>query len=378
MEENTKNLIVKYLSGNATDNEKLMVERLLESDKVFSKDFSQVQTAWETAALYENNPQFDTESAWTTFKQKLEGSQQPKVVSLLSRTSFWYKVAASLLLIVSVSVSINYFTNTEGLEAEQATVEQNNNELIEVSTRDGKEIVFLPDGSLVWLSKNSSIVYPSAFSDKDRKVELKGEAFFDISRNEEKPFIINAGETKTRVLGTSFTIRAYENEDKVEIDVVTGKVSFTKSGDNTEGVILTALEKGFYDREYQRVHKHFVADAPEVNELTSIETEKKELAKERMRSKEYLKHSYEWKDNFWKQPVLLGEVYNSARYKTYTDVKLIITYYSEKKQGTVMEQFSLGNLMPGESKKYSKKIKKKGISDIQVKIVDLKTGEKIN
>ncbi len=116
----------------------------------------------------------------------------------------------------------------------------------------------LSDGSVIALNKNSELSYPETFDEDTRQVELKGEAFFDIEPDPEKPFIIQAGESYIRVLGTSFNVEAYADSNTVEVSVVTGVVKlFTidKESADTNFVILTANEIGIYNTENNTVEK---------------------------------------------------------------------------------------------------------------------------
>jgi len=90
------------------------------------------------------------------------------------------------------------------------------------------ELIRLSDGSTVVLRPGSSLKYPAVFNPGFRKVELKGEAFFEISRDTLRPFYVYANESVTRVLGTSFNIRAYQNESEIIVKVHTGKVSVSQ------------------------------------------------------------------------------------------------------------------------------------------------------
>lgn len=95
--------------------------------------------------------------------------------------------------------------------------------------------VLLTDGTIVKLNAGSSLSFPKSFSDDKRNVTLQGEAFFDVAKNPDKPFIITSGAITTTVLGTSFNIRAFPNADVV-VTVVTGKVKVTN--DINEAVFL--------------------------------------------------------------------------------------------------------------------------------------------
>jgi len=111
----------------------------------------------------------------------------------------------------------------------------------------------LHDNSKVYLNKNSTLEYPESFdNESERRVILKGEAFFDVERNEHLPFIITADETEVEVLGTSFNVRSREEENQIEVFVNTGKVQF---GKGAQAVILTPNEIGIYDKVTETISK---------------------------------------------------------------------------------------------------------------------------
>ena len=106
----------------------------------------------------------------------------------------------------------------------------------------------LPDGSVVALNSNSKLVFPSNFKGNTREVTIYGEAFFDVKPDASKPFIINAGNAQVKVLGTSFNVKAYPENETVEVVVATGKVQVSgKTGsevnDNVQ-ILLVPGEKG--------------------------------------------------------------------------------------------------------------------------------------
>lgn len=99
--------------------------------------------------------------------------------------------------------------------------------MVEVKALPGENNAFnLSDGTTVWLNSNSSLKYPNRFSKRERKVELTGEAFFDVERNEEIPFVVEAGECEIRVVGTKFNVFAYDS-DCVRTDLVEGVVQIS-------------------------------------------------------------------------------------------------------------------------------------------------------
>ena len=110
-----------------------------------------------------------------------------------------------------------------------------------MSTPKGRQYEFvLPDGTKVWLNAASSIKYPTAFTGKNRQVEVKGEAYFEVARNKMKPFIVNVNqEAQIKVLGTSFNIKAYENETAVQATLIEGMVSV----ENLSGDVQRSVNK---------------------------------------------------------------------------------------------------------------------------------------
>ena len=93
--------------------------------------------------------------------------------------------------------------------------------------RGGEYNLTLADGTNVWLNSDSELKFPVRFHGNFREVYLKGEAFFEVKSNPEQPFVVRMGEADIRVLGTSFNVMNYEDENRVEVALQTGKVNFT-------------------------------------------------------------------------------------------------------------------------------------------------------
>ncbi|MBX9782785.1 MAG: FecR domain-containing protein [Chitinophagaceae bacterium] len=95
--------------------------------------------------------------------------------------------------------------------------------------RGGQFKLTLPDGSVVWLNAGSSIKYPTAFIDDERKVEISGEVYFEIAHDAAKPFKVSVKEMEVKVLGTRFNINAYNNEASVKTTLLEGSISLAKA-----------------------------------------------------------------------------------------------------------------------------------------------------
>jgi transmembrane sensor len=146
------------------------------------------------------------------------------------------------------------------------------------NTTGSNQALSLEDGTVVTLTKESSLRYPKHFDGKTRRVELEGEAFFNVKRDISRPFFVYTGELVTQVLGTSFNVKSYEGSKTIEVRVLTGRVSVyenqQKSPQNRNGVILRPNQKMTFDK----VSKKIVPELVEVPAMVKIPEQKFELA----------------------------------------------------------------------------------------------------
>jgi ferric-dicitrate binding protein FerR (iron transport regulator) len=100
-----------------------------------------------------------------------------------------------------------------------------------LSTPKGRQFqLLLPDGTRVWLNSASSLRFPTVFAGKERRVEVWGEAYFEVAKNAHKPFLVTINtKAEVKVLGTHFNINAYDNEDKIKTTLLEGSVKITAS-----------------------------------------------------------------------------------------------------------------------------------------------------
>jgi len=189
----------------------------------------------------------------------------------------WFQLAASVVLAMIAGwwLAVNRLSELHMVsKVETLLAPEGRHGLIEKINKTEKPLLIkLEDGSLVTLTTGSSIRYPEKFAEHKREVFLVGEAFFDISKAPERPFLVYANELVTKVLGTSFTIKAYASSREVTVEVKTGRVSvFAKSDPDLdakiskrelEGVILTPNQKIIFERDEIRMVKTLV-EKPEI------------------------------------------------------------------------------------------------------------------
>lgn len=186
---------------------------------------------------------FEEEKSVKSRKAPFEPEAQDRTLTINPETarkavagsSLFLKIAASLLLLVSLSWLLLELTNSPG---KAATVTE--------ATLDGQKQLTLPDGSRVTLNQNSRISYPEKFT-TNRDVVLEGEGYFEVVRDESKAFRVVTGNVTTEVLGTAFNLRWNKELETVELEVTEGKVAFASfSSGLNERIFVNAGEKAVY------------------------------------------------------------------------------------------------------------------------------------
>jgi hypothetical protein len=129
--------------------------------------------------------------------------------------------------ILATQGAVNVIKTADGQIAYQGT--SNNIEYNTLTNPRGSKVISLTlaDGSKVWLNAASSLKYPTAFVGNERKVQMTGEAYFEVAHNAAMPFVVGNGETRVQVLGTHFNVNAYDDESSVDVTLLEGSVSLT-------------------------------------------------------------------------------------------------------------------------------------------------------
>ena len=224
----SEDLIARYLSGEATKGEIREVESWANESENNTTILEQYRKLWLLTANAEI-PEVDEEQAWLKLKLRMhEDASQTKeaeIIPLTSGKSFpFLRVAAGISILLLIS-SLVYFFNIN----EKAIKYVAGNEQMEV---------YLPDSSKVILQPNSLLSFSeSDYAKESRSMELSGEAYFDVRRNESSPFIVSVSKSQVQVLGTSFRIK--QNSSSVQVAVITGKVELRSKESNRAKQILT-------------------------------------------------------------------------------------------------------------------------------------------
>lgn len=238
-----RELLAKYLSNEVNPFEKSEVEAWINLSEENREELEQSRKMLDSVDAFYKADDFNSVAAWQKVQSKMHRPQLRVVQKNNVRKeviSRFYKVAAIVVFAVLLGSAGYYF----GFRNKVTEVYS---EIISAEKQVIGEYI-LPDGSVVALNSNSKLVFPSNFKGNTREVTIYGEAFFDVKPDASKPFIINAGNAQVKVLGTSFNVKAYPENETVEVVVATGKVQVSgKTGsevnDNVQ-ILLVPGEKG--------------------------------------------------------------------------------------------------------------------------------------
>jgi transmembrane sensor len=190
---------------------------------------------WKELKEMNSDKEIDVDNAWNKLHSRLSENGLIKDASVVSRSfirTSYFRIAAIVLLLLGIG-SVLLYMNDKGVLSRKTVV---------ATTDNQKNLqVTLPDGSNIFLNRNTRLSYRENFGRHGRNVTLSGEAFFEIARDENNPFIVDAGNASIKVLGTSFNIITNNLDSAVEVFVKTGQVMVSGSENNNNLI----LEPGY-------------------------------------------------------------------------------------------------------------------------------------
>lgn len=212
-----ENILAKhFVSESLTQEEQKILEVWIKDNPKEYEDIKKFMS-WEHEAS-DSHWEINVEKAYQKIKNRISGTKQVTKIPLFR----WVGIAACVIAVISIAFNYLY------------------NPIYEISSGDHIKTIAMIDGSAITLNKNSSIKYKKQFV-KNRTVTLKGQAFFEVSRDTVHPFVITTDNAIVKVLGTSFDVNAPENFTMV--NVKTGKVELQTQ---TQKVELLPGEQGVY------------------------------------------------------------------------------------------------------------------------------------
>lgn len=235
--------IAKYLSGNMSPEEAVRLTAWLEEDPANEQMLKEALEVWQ-AGEEESFPNFDkdVDMAWKQVEKHIQrpDTETTRVIRFPVRRWIAGIAASAAVLVLAFWAWFQW--------------QPVQNTLVAFATGAGQtREIMLPDSSRVWLNERSKLSYSGDFS--VRFLHLEGEAFFEVRRMETSPFRVESQGMLTEVLGTSFNIRAYPEESRVELTVETGKVAFAREEAPENRVDVAAGSSAVFDRNEQKLEE---------------------------------------------------------------------------------------------------------------------------
>lgn len=227
-------IIQKYLQGETTEVDEQLLHRWIHESTENEKRFYAEKDIWDSYSYHSNQNAYETELELELLKRHLSLKSRP-----INYLIPFMRIAAILLLTFGLGWATRFIPLNKDQQIAKVTMQ-------EVFVPKGQvNQVFLADGTRIWINSETRIVLPSQFSSNERVVKLSGEAFFEVAKDENRPFRVEVNGQQIEVLGTSFNVRAYVNSNVIETTLETGQISLQTGSQIT---LLKPGEQSVFDK----------------------------------------------------------------------------------------------------------------------------------
>jgi transmembrane sensor len=238
----TGQLIGKYLAGKESREDLDTLDKWINQSVDNQKLFNLLKEEKNMADSFDEFEAVNKEIAWKSYMEKVEN------LSLRRLIARW-KFAAVFFFLVGCSGILGYLIK-ENAGKFQAASES----FTTVSTNYGQNSkVILPDSSVVWIDSGTTLSYNTNFGVNDRRVKLKGQAFFHVARNEHMPLTVTCDDLGVRVLGTRFDVSAYPEDQNISVILESGSVELFKTKDQSTIQTLKPGERAEFDTKFRKL-----------------------------------------------------------------------------------------------------------------------------
>lgn len=225
----------KYFAFEMEQDERVEFLRKVDTDPDLQKEFIRYYNMMGMIALSSQvNDEQEGQASFDLFiASKQRGIRRNLSLKIV-------KYAAAIIFIIGTTWSGAYFFHNRNTFYD---VISENTITAPVGQRSS---IVLSDGTQVWLNANSTLTYPTTFNRDVRSVKIKGEAYFVVAKNEEKPFVVSTSALDVKVLGTTFSIEDYPSTDSIAVCLIEGQVEVYTPLDMNNSVILHPMQKVCY------------------------------------------------------------------------------------------------------------------------------------
>lgn len=244
MEEDNKHideLIANYLTEgldkNALDELKTWIAASAENQQYFIRQ----REIWFSAVSREAASVYDKDKAFENFRNRVESQKE---IQSTSRRGFSLSALWRYAAVVAIIIAVGCISYWQG----EVNVKDTFADISVEAPLGSKTKLYLPDGTLVWLNAGSRMTYSQGFGVDNRKVELEGEGYFEVKRNEKIPFFVKTKDLQLQVLGTKFNFRDYPEDHEVVVSLLEGKVGLNNLLREEKEAVLSPDERAVLNK----------------------------------------------------------------------------------------------------------------------------------
>lgn len=206
-------IIQHFIQGNATPDEERILYNWIKESSENRKIFFSQKDLWDSSKLGSSRLNTVEFNQWFEIQEKMEADRRKR-----SGLRDILRIAAAVIIALGAGWLGHFLYSSGTYSGRQTEMKQ-----VEALRGQVKEI-FLADGTQVWLNSNSKLIFPTVFTSDNREIELRGEAFFEVTANEDKPFLVKTRNHTVKVTGTRFNVCEYPESDIIETTLEEGKV----------------------------------------------------------------------------------------------------------------------------------------------------------
>lgn len=268
--EEEKKALINYFSGVLNGNDSDVLNIWLETGEENKLLFDQLADIWQASYFEKVSKQINVEKTWNELQKQLPVKNKSQQI-VYNR---WLQVAAVFAFAFLLGSGGFYLLNNSRNKTKESLYVEY------VSPLGSRSFVQLADGSKVWLNSGSTLKYRNSFGADNRELILTGEAFFEVEKNRNLPFVVKTSEINVIALGTKFNVKAYSEEKTIETTLIEGSVKLeSEMVKLTENIILEPNEKAVYTKNNRSLE--LLATPPDKEEpLAEKKIPKLEIEKE--------------------------------------------------------------------------------------------------
>jgi transmembrane sensor len=254
-------MLVSYIEGSADNSIRLTIEEWLTANPENRIFFDRLSEAWKNPQDLKALGKENIENDWKViFDQLTDKGSERKTRTVLLRSRWLWRAAGVILILICSG--IGYFAGREN-SLSPGFSGRGFHQLV-VPQGDRSELV-LSDGSRVWVNAGSTLRFPNSFDSLSRDVWLDGEAYFEVTHDDKKLFLVHTSELDLRVHGTKFNVKAYSDEDIIEATLIEGSISL-----ETRNLFNHKIQEVFLQPNHKAIYLKKKIEVKDINLIQEV------------------------------------------------------------------------------------------------------------